>query len=178
MSPHDIIGQHILERLSKYPLLHALVSVRIAAHLCRGICPHRDIYKFLVQEGHAPFYAPCRQSLVRPQAVVQMELGELAHGFLVKFLGVRSLVKVQIPAEELIGALTGEHHLDAHAPDEACQQEHWRGCAYGRDVVGFEMIDDIVQRIQRLLYSEMHLVMYCTQILGGLSGCGQIRRVL
>mgnify|MGYP000517877749 CR=1 FL=1 len=65
-----------------------------------------------------------RQRLVGAQAVVEMQLGELAHRLFVEGAGVGRLVEVEVTPEHLVGTFAAEHHLDAHALDDPRQQVH------------------------------------------------------
>eukprot|EP00972_Heterocapsa_arctica_P040649 5990746-Heterocapsa_arctica.AAC.1 len=58
-------------RLAEDPLLHALLAVRVDAHLLLGIEGHGNVHETPVQERHARLHAPRHHGLVCAQAVVQ-----------------------------------------------------------------------------------------------------------
>ena len=120
LSPCHSLRQHVGERLAHDFLLYGFTRT----HLCLGVGAHSHVKKFLVEEGHTSLNAPCRQTLVGTQAVVQMQLGQLAYGLLVESACVGSLVEVQIATEYLVGTLAREHHLYAHRLYYTCQQIH------------------------------------------------------
>ena len=103
-----------------------MFAVLIDSHLCLRVQSHGHINELLVKEGNPSLHAPGSQGLVGSQTVIEMELGKLSYSLLMEFLCIGCLMEVEISAEELIGALTGEHHLDTHALDDAGQEEHRR----------------------------------------------------
>ena len=48
----------------------------------------------------------------------------LSDSLLAELLSVGGLVEVEVAAEDLVSALTAEHHLAAGGFDPSCQQEH------------------------------------------------------
>ena len=74
------------------------------------------------------------------EAVVQMQFGELAHGFFVKGLRGGRLVEVKVTAEHLVCTFAAEYHLDAHAFDDTRQQIHGGGGADSGYVVSLNEI--------------------------------------
>mmetsp|Transcript_67759 Transcript_67759/g.174636 ORF Transcript_67759/g.174636 Transcript_67759/m.174636 type:complete len:285 (+) Transcript_67759:520-1374(+) len=121
-------GRHI-KGLAKDPLLHTLLAGLIDAHFLLDVEAHRHLHEAPVQERHARLHAPRHHGLVRAQAVVQVQLLDLAHILLVELLSVRSLVEVEVAAEDLVGALATQHHLHARGPDTPGHQIHRRGGA-------------------------------------------------
>ncbi len=160
LPPHNLGGQQILKRLPQNPFFHALRPVLLHdRHFVLRIDPHRGVDEFLVQKRNAPLHTPRGQRFVGAEAVIQMQLAHLADKLLVKFPRVRRLVKIKIPAEQLVAALAGKNHLDSHRPDRAGKQIHGRGRADSRDVVGFDMINHVRQSVQSLLHGKMNLMM-------------------
>ena len=95
-----------------------------------------------------------------------MQLGELAHRFLVERLGGGCLVEIEIAAEHFIGPFAREHHLDAHRLDDAGQQVHGRGGADCSHVVGLDVVDDIPDCIEPLLDGVVDFVVNRAQVVG------------
>ena len=58
------------------------------AHLDCRIDAHGNIQEFFVEEGDTSFHSPGCKAFVGTEAVVQMQFGELAHGFFVKGLRI------------------------------------------------------------------------------------------
>ena len=135
-------------------------------HLGRRVQAHGHVEEFLVKEGYAAFDTPGRQTLVGPQAVVEVELGELADGLFVEGLRRGSLVEIEVTAEHLVCSFTAEHHLDPHRLDDAGQQIHRRGGAHGGDVVGFDVIDDVADGVQSFLNGVVDFVVHRTDVFG------------
>lgn len=106
----------------------------------------------------------------------RVQLTDLAHGFLVEGTGVGRLVEIEVAAENLVGTLAREHHLDAHRLDDARQQVHRRRGAYGRHVVGLDIIDHVAHGIQPLLYGVVDFVVYGADMVGDLACRRQVGR--
>lgn len=62
---------------------------------------------------------------------------------MMKLLLVRSLVEVQVATEDLIGALSRQHHLHTQSLDLPGHQEHRRAGSDGGHVVSFHMVDHL-----------------------------------
>ena len=170
---------HLVRKEVGAGLAHDLLLDHLArTHLGRGIQPHRHIQELLVQERHAALHTPGRQTLVRPQAIVEVQLGQLTHRLLVEFLGARRLVEIQVAAENLVGALAGEHHLDTHRLDHAGQQIHRRGGADRRHVVGLRKVDHVADRVQTLLDGIVNLMMDSTDVFRDHARLLQVRSAL
>ena len=75
----------------------------------------------------------------------------LAAGLLVELLLVGSEVEVEVAAEELVGALTGQHHLHPQRLDLASHQEHGRAGTDRRHVVGLVVVDHLLDRVDAVL---------------------------
>ena len=116
------MGQHVGKGLAQNVFLYLVAGT----HLGSGVEAHRHIEKLAVEEGHASLHAPCRQTLVGTQTVVEVELGQLAHRLLMEGAGRGSLVEIEVAAEDFVGALAREHHFDTHRPDDAGEQIHGR----------------------------------------------------
>ena len=99
-----------------------------------------------------------------------MEVLDTLDTLLVESSLVRRVVEVQVPSEDLVTALTTEHHLDAHSLDLAREQVHGRRGADGGDIVRLQVVDDIRQSVKTLVDGEGHDVMLGTQELGHLEG--------
>ena len=171
LTPCHFLRQVVLKGLTQQVLL----DLAVATHLVLRIEAHGHIHELLVQEGYTAFHAPSRHGLVGTQAVIHVQLGELTHCLFVKLLGIRSLMEIEVATEQLIGAFTGEHHLDAHGLDVASHQVHGGRGTNRRDVVGFQVIDHITQRIQTLLHREGDLMVDGLQMVGDFLRGGQIR---
>ena len=79
---------------------------------------------------------------------------------------------------DLVAALAGEDHLDAHGLDLAAEEVHGRARAHGRDVERLEVVDDLGDRVEALLDGEDVLVVHRAEELGRLARGEQVRRVL
>ena len=88
---------------------------------------------------------------------------------------VRGLVEVKVAAEDLVAALAGEHHLDAHGLDLARQQVHGRRGADRGDVEALEVVDDVRQGVEAFLDGEVDLVVVGCRCGRPPSGRGQVR---
>ena len=75
----------------------------------------------------------------------------LVAGLLVELLLVGREVEVEVAAQELVGALPREHHLDAQRLDLARHQEHGRAGPDRRHVVGLVVIDHLLDRVDPVL---------------------------
>jgi hypothetical protein len=75
----------------------------------------------------------------------------LAAGLLVELLLVGREVEVEVAAQELVGALPREHHLDAQRLDLARHQEHGRAGPDRRHVVGLVVIYHLLDRVDPVL---------------------------
>ena len=73
-------------------------------------------------------------------------------------------MEIEIAAEHFIRTLAGEHHFDAHRFDFTRHQIHRRRSADGGDIVSFNVIDNIANRVQPFLYRKVDLVMHGTQM--------------
>ena len=174
LPPGHRLGQQVGKGLADNLLLNDLAGT----HLGLGIQAHRHIEERLVEERHTPLDAPGGQALVGTEAVVEVQFGELAHRLLVEGPGIGRLVKIEVAAEDLVGALAREHHLDAHRTDDAGQEIHRRGGAHGGDVVGLDEIDHIAQGVKALLHRVVDLMVYGADMLRHHAGLGQIGRTL
>jgi hypothetical protein len=97
---------------------------------------------------------------------------------MVKLFLVGGFVEVEVAAEDLIGALSGQHHLHAQGLDLAGHEEHGRAGADGGHVVRLHMVDHLRQRVQSLLHCEVELVVPGADVVGHFPGRLQIRRTL
>ena len=75
----------------------------------------------------------------------------LAAGLLVELLLVGREVEVEVAAQELVGALPREHHLDAQRLDLARHQKHGRAGPDRRHVVGLVVVDHLLDRVDPVL---------------------------
>ena len=174
LPPGYLLGQEVGKGLAKYLLFYLLSR----AHLGLGIEPHGYVEEVAVEEGHSSLHAPSRQRLVGTQAVIPVQLAQLAHRLLVEGACRRSLVEIQVASENLVGTLTREHHLDAHALDDTCQQVHRGGSAHGGHVVSLCEIDYIPQRIKPLLDGVVDFVVHGAYMLGHQTCLLQVGRSL
>ena len=172
LTPYDLGGEHVLERFAQDPFF----DMPVLGHFRRRVDAHRHVEELLVEERYAPLDTPCRERLVGAQAVVEVQLTDLAHGLLVEGTGVGRLVEIEVAAENLVGTLAREHHLDAHRLDDARQQVHRRRGAYGCHVVGLDIIDHVAHGIQPLLYGVVDFVVYGADMVGDLACRRQVGR--
>ncbi len=85
-------------------------------------------------------------------------------------------MEIQVTAKYFIGTFTREHHFYTHGMNFSCQQIHRRGRAYGCDIVGFDVVDHLIQRIQAFLQGKFKAVVDRTDVRGHLGGGREIRR--
>ena len=104
-----------------------------------------------------------------------MKLGYLPHGLLVESLSRRSLVEIQVSPENLIRPFPRKDHLDAHGLYHSGQQIHRGRSPDGRDVIGFDMVDDVLQGVQPFLDRVMDFVMDGSYVFGDHPRLRQIR---
>lgn len=147
-----------------------LLELLLGDHLLLGIDVHGNLEELLVEEGHAGLKTPSRGGLVGAQAVGQVEVLDATDALLVELLLVGSAVEVEVTAEDLIGALTRENHLDTHGLDLAREEVHGGRGTDGGDIVGLEVVDDIGKRVKTVLNSEGHDVVLGAEELGDLKG--------
>ena len=98
--------------------------------------------------------------------------------FAVKFLLVGGLVEVEISAEDLVGAFAGDDHLDPQRFDLAGHEEHGRAGPDRRHVVGLDVVDDVLDRVNSVLHREVELVVNRAEVLRHLFTCFQVWRTL
>lgn len=82
LPPGNALGEYVGKGFADYFLFYLLAG----AHLDCRIDAHGNIQEFFVEEGDTSFYSPGCKAFVGTEAVVQMQFGELAHGFFVKGL--------------------------------------------------------------------------------------------
>lgn len=166
----------VVERLPHDPLLDA--AQVLVVHFPFGVHAHGDVDELLVEERHADLQAPRRRGLVGAQAVVLVQGFHLAAGLPVELLLVGGEVEVEVAAQELVGALPGQHHLHAQRLDLASHQEHGRAGPDRRHVVRLVVVDHLLDRVDAVLYGEVELVMDGSEVVSDLS-CGlQVRGAL
>ena len=175
LPPQYRIGQIAGEGFAQELLFDA--PALLAGQLHFRVQRHRRVDETPVQIRHARFHAPGRHRLVGAQAVEQVQIVELAHGFLVQCLRTGCLVEIQIAAEQLVRALAGKHHLDAHRADAACHQIHRSGGADRGDVVGFQVVDHVRQRVDAFLHGEMQFVVHGADVRGDFARSLQVGRI-
>ena len=93
-----------------------------------------------------------------------------------EFSGIGSFVKIEIAPKNLIGPLSREDHLDAHGLDPTHHQEHGSRGSDARNVIGFDVVDDVAESIQPFLYREDELVMDRADGRGHCASLGYVRR--
>ena len=69
LSPCHLFGLHVGKSLAHDTFLNGLART----HLCLRVGAHGHIKKLLVEERHATFHTPCRQTFVGTKAVVHVE---------------------------------------------------------------------------------------------------------
>ena len=84
-------------------------------------------------------------------------------------------MKIQVAAKYLIGTLTRKHHFNTHRMYFSCQQIHGRGRTYRCDIVGFNVVDHLIQCIQALLQGKFKTVVDRTDVRRDLGGSREIR---
>lgn len=67
-------------------------------------------------------------------------------------------VEVEVTAEELVGAFTGQHHLNPERLDLARHQEHRRAGPYRRHVVRLVVVDDLLDRVDAILRKAKYFI--------------------
>ena len=170
LAPGNLGGEHRGKGLAHNLLLHG----RARTHLSLGVGAHGYIEELLVEEGHTTLNTPGGEALIGAQTVVHIQLAEFANGLFVEVLGGRRLVEVEVAAEDLVGTLATEHHLDTHGLDDAGQQIHGGRGADGGDIVSLDEVDDIADGIEALLDGIVDFVMDGTDMIGHETGLGQI----
>jgi hypothetical protein len=105
-----------------------------------------------------------------------MEQLQLAHQLFVERARRRRLVEVEVAAEDLVGAFSGEHHLDAGRADAAGHEDHRRRGAHGRRVERLDVPDHVAESVQTLLHRELESVVDRADALGGALGRHQVGR--
>ena len=159
LPPKDLVGKvrvvGSVEGLADGPLLDAGVLLGNAGSLLDHLLLRTEVHGHLeeigIEERDAGFDAPGRHGLVAPQTVVHVEAGDLVDGLVVELLGVGGLVEVEVAAEDLVGALPRQDHLDAHGLDLAAHEVHGRRGTDGGQVVRFEGADDLPDGIGSLV---------------------------
>lgn len=86
------------------------------------------------------------------------------------------LVEVKVSAEHFIGSFAAQHHLDAHALDDACQKIHRRRGAHGGYVVGLDEINHIAHGVQPLLNGVVDFVVHGADVVCHLACLRQVGR--
>ena len=109
-----------------------------------------------------------------PQAVVQVQFAQFAHGLFVEGACIGRFVEIEVTAEKLVGSFAGKDHFDTHRLDYAGEQVHRRRSPHGGHIVGLEVIDDIPQRIQALLDRVVDFVVHGADVVGYFTSCGQV----
>ena len=71
--------------------------------------------------------------------------------FTMKLFLVRSAVEIQIPAKNLIGTFTGDNHLHSQWLDFPRHEEHWNACSDCCNIICFDVVDYILNRINTVL---------------------------
>ena len=169
-----------VERLAQQVLLQervaVLVLLRDVDHLLRGVGVHGVVAHRLRQKRRAHLDAPRHRALVGAEHVPLVQARRLALALLVELLLGGRLVEVQVPAEQLVRALAGEHHLEPHALDPAAQQVHRHGRAHLLERL--EVVHHVGQRIQRLLGREVDLVVHGAELVRHLLRGREVGRAL
>lgn len=174
LPPGNVLREHVGKGFADYFLFYLLAG----AHLDCRIDAHGNIQEFFVEEGDTSFHSPGCKAFVGTEAVVQMQFGELAHGFFVKGLRCGRLVEVKVTAEHLVRTFAAEYHLDAHAFDDTCQQIHGGGGADSGYVVSLNEIDDVADSIEAFLNGIVYLVMHGTDMTGHFASFNQVGSTL
>ena len=137
-----------------------------ATHLRLWVRPHGHIEELFVEERHTPLHAPGREALVGSEAVVIVQLRELADGLLVESLCVGCFVEVKVAAKNLVRSFAAQHHLNAHRLDDTCQQVHRRRGTDGGHVVGLDEVNHVANGIQSFLNGVVYFVVNGSDVLG------------
>eukprot|EP00982_Pelagococcus_subviridis_P009763 30943-Pelagococcus_subviridis.AAC.2 len=184
LAPQDALGKvrrvGRVERLAQQILLHARVTFFVLrAHVddfLLRVRVHRVVAHLLRQQRRADLDAPRHRGLVRAQDVPLMQPRRLPNALSVKLRRVGRLVKVQVPPEQLVRAFAAEDHLKPERLDVPAQQIHRHGRA--NLLERLEMIDDVRERVERLLRREVHLVMHRAELLRDRARGDEVRRAL
>jgi hypothetical protein len=85
--------------------------------------------------------------------------------------GYRQRPRISHPltSKDFITTFTTQNHLHTHRLDLPTQEVHRSRGANSRDIVGLQMVNDILNRIQTLLDGESILMMSSTEEGGGFS---------
>jgi hypothetical protein len=146
----DIVINH--HKTTEHRAISTVAETPDLYHFPFGVHAHRDVDELLVEERHADLQAPRRRGLVGAQAVVLVQGLHLAAGLPVELLLVGGEVEVEVAAQELVGALPGQHHLHAQRLDLASHQEHGRAGPDRRHVVRLVVVDHLLDRVDAVLW--------------------------
>ena len=169
-----------VERLAQQVLLQervaVLVLLRDVDHLLRGVGVHGVVAHRLRQKRRAHLDAPRHRALVGAQHVPLVQPRGLTLALLVELLLGGRLVEVQVPAEQLVRALTGQNHLEPHALDPAAQQVHGHRRAHLLERL--EVVHHVGQRVQSFFRREVDLVVHGAQLVSHLLRRREVGRAL
>ncbi|CSC79543.1 Uncharacterised protein [Vibrio cholerae] len=88
-----------------------------------------------------------------------------------KLFSVWRFMEVEIATENFVCSLTGKHHFDAHGFDFTPHQEHGSRSTNRSDIISFDVVNHITNRIKSLLNGVSHFVVHGTNFLCNLT-CG------
>lgn len=84
----------------------------------------------------------------------------------------------QLTAQDFVAAFATKNHLHTHSFDLPAKKVHRGTCSHSRHIVGLEVVDDLLDSIQTLLYSESVLMVNCAEICSSFASGEQVWRVL
>src|SRR5450759_1511827 len=91
-----------------------------------------------------------------------MQFADFSYSFFMKSFSIGSFMEIEIAAEYFIRTFTREHHLYSHRLYYPCKQVHWRGCPDRRNIVCFNVINDLPDCIEHFLNCKINFMMYCS----------------
>ena len=56
-------------------------------------------------------------------------------------------VEIEVSTEDLVTSLSRQDHLDSHSFDLSAEQVHGRACSDSGDIVGFQVVNDILYSV-------------------------------
>ena len=87
-------------------------------------------------------------------------------------------MKIKITAKQFVRTFTTQNHLNTHRFDDTGKKIHWSRSTNSRNIISFNMINNIRQSIQSFLNSKMNLMVNRTNIISRFLSRNQIRTAL
>jgi hypothetical protein len=121
---------------------------------------------------------PCHGGLVGSEAIVLVQILELADALVAELRCIRGLVEVEVAAELLVRTLAGQHHLHPHRFDFPREDEERGTGTDSRHVVRFQVVDDVLHCVNALLHCEVELVVLGAEHVGHFARVLKVGRVV